>query len=273
MTEPDPEQHWYARRGANILGPYTPDELSRYILLGRVRLSDRISADGHTWYRLADRSDLIPEAMNDLDTPEGRARFEAARREADERSHHRSRLRRRREDKPERWGPRRPWLAGTAVVAVMVVLALIGWRLDFGPVPGTQPDCSASAAANVDWSYCIKEDLVLAAGTDLTGLMAVNASLRGAELAGVRMRGASLAHADLTGANLESADLARADLEGADLRGARLANASLAGASLRHADLRGADLAGVDIDDADLSGAAWAVGDWCRHGSIGECRR
>lgn len=86
MSDPAVTLRWYVRRGSQILGPYGVEDLERYILLGRVRLSDQLSPDGYTWVRLSDRPDWLPAAMRDMDTPEGRERFEAARRDVDERA-------------------------------------------------------------------------------------------------------------------------------------------------------------------------------------------
>ncbi len=264
---------WYVRRGSRITGPYARAELERAILLGRIRPSDRVSPDGRTWFRLADRGDLIPAAMQDLQSLEGRARFETARRQADQRSGIRggapSRL--------QRLDPRHWPRGGAACVAVAafalvtVLLLLVGWQRDFSAPGPVQPDCTAAPAPGVDWSYCLLTALAFEEGADLAGLRAIHASLRDAEIVGGNLAGAKLVHADLAGINLRGANLAEADLEGADLRGACLHDADLRDANLRNTDLRDADLDGARLDGAILDGAAWAAGEWCRDGSVGEC--
>lgn len=79
------ERQWYVRRGSAVQGPYSLRQLQRYLLLGRVRLTDRVSLDGEQWTRITQRPDLIPEEMSDLGTEEGLARYEAARQAVDER--------------------------------------------------------------------------------------------------------------------------------------------------------------------------------------------
>lgn len=79
------DREWYVRRGSAVQGPYSRDQLRRYILLGRVRLTDRVSEDGARWFRLTQCLELIPEEMHDLGSEEGLARYEAARRALDER--------------------------------------------------------------------------------------------------------------------------------------------------------------------------------------------
>lgn len=267
---------WYVRRGSSLQGPYAHDELQRYLLLGRVRPSDRVSADGRTWYRLSDCEDLIPEAMRDLDTPEGQARYEAARQAADERGRQGEAVvlpggRRAIDPAPT---TRRGviGIAMAALAAVGAALLVIGWYGDFGHVADSPPDCGAPAVPGVNWSYCVHDGLRLAAGTDLRGMKGVSVSLREAQLAGTGLQDADLVRAKLDGANLERAVLDAADLSGADLRGARLAGASLVGTVLRHADLRHAVLDGADLERADLSHAAWDDGVSCREDSIGYCR-
>lgn len=79
------DREWYVRRGSAVQGPYSRDQMRRYILLGRVRLTDRVSEDGQRWSRVTQCPVLIPEEMHDLGSEEGLARYEAARRALDER--------------------------------------------------------------------------------------------------------------------------------------------------------------------------------------------
>ena len=67
-------------------------------------------------------------------------------------------------------------------------------------------DCQLPAVKGVDWSGCLKDDILL-----------VGADLRDAKLVGTRLRNANLTHADLRHANLAQADLSGAKLEGARL--------------------------------------------------------
>ncbi|WP_096366056.1 hypothetical protein [Thiohalobacter thiocyanaticus] len=80
------EQFWFTRRAGQVRGPYQGGEISRYILLGRLREADEISPDRHHWRQLGDHPELIPEVMRDADSEAGRRRLAAARAEADERS-------------------------------------------------------------------------------------------------------------------------------------------------------------------------------------------
>lgn len=279
MTADDENEYWYVRRGSSIQGPYDADQIHRYLLLGRVRLTDRISLDGENWQALTQRGELIPEEMRDLESEEGRARFEAARLAVDERGRDPAVDEpvaggQRAEDSPgagqvSRWSRTR--FAALAVIALG--LALAGYYMEFPDGASIDPDCGAAPAPAVDWSYCVKDGLEVDPGTDLSSLRALNASLRDARLAGGSLRSAGLAYADLAGADLHGADLGEADLRGAILRGADLRDARFTGADLTYADLRGADIAGAELEGADFGYAVWVDGRPCPPDSIGGCGR
>lgn len=76
------EAQWYVQKGSRVQGPYSSDEVGRYLLLGRVRNTDRVSRDGELWEPVTQVPELIPEELLDLDTDVGFARF------VDERSRH-----------------------------------------------------------------------------------------------------------------------------------------------------------------------------------------
>jgi len=269
------QEFWYVRRGASIQGPYDTVQIRRYLLLGRVRLTDRVSPDGSTWHSLTQRGALIPEEMRDLESEEGRARFEAARRAIDERDvsggDAEARRGRRADDRRALGVSRWSQASFVAVAVLAAALGYLGYYAEFPRGIAVEPDCDAGAARSVDWSYCIKDNLVLQSGSNLSDLRALNASLRNAHLADTVLHSATLAYADLGGANLRGADLSEANLRGADLRAADLRRTSLEGANLAHADLRGARLEGASLDGADLGYAVWIDGRPCLPDSIGRC--
>ena len=80
-------QLWYVRRGGQTRGPFHAGLLRRYVLLGRLSLSDEASRDNETWTAIAQLPDLIHPAMQDLDMddPVALDRLLAAKRWADER--------------------------------------------------------------------------------------------------------------------------------------------------------------------------------------------
>lgn len=108
-------QFWYTRREGRVRGPFPATEISRYILLGRIRLEDELSADGEYWQPLSAHPDLIPDVMKHTDPDE--AELAAARAAVDERSGHDRRTTRRlappgiERRKGERRAPEDPLLA------------------------------------------------------------------------------------------------------------------------------------------------------------------
>ena len=79
------EAEWYVQKGARVLGPFSPEEVGRFLLLGRVRNTDRVSRDGELWEPVTQVPELVPEELLDLDASGGMARFLMARAEREER--------------------------------------------------------------------------------------------------------------------------------------------------------------------------------------------
>lgn len=285
IAQDDDTREWYVRRSGTVQGPFAAERIRRYLLLGRLRLSDRVSVDGASWQPVTQWPQLIPEEMRDLGTEAGRARFEQARRAADERSVDREAaapeasadptltdIPRRATARPGR-APRRPalvLLAFGGLVALAVTLIAVGYYRDFEREGVRAADCSG--ADSRVWNGCVKDGMKLEPGVVLADLQAINASLRDARLVGVDLTGARLDYVELSGSRLERADLRGAVLRGADLRGADLRQADLRRADLRHADLRGARIDGARLEGAMLGNALWLDGHGCAPGSVGQCR-
>ncbi len=276
MNKDEEKSVWYVRRSTAVQGPYSATNVQRYLLLGRLRLSDRVSADGRCWEPLTQRAELIPDEMRDLGTDEGRARFEAARRAIDERSADREGAAHPRPREGNARGRRGSVVVLAGLITVVILLVGIGWYRDFGNGLMGDPDCSASPGEGVVWSGCIKDGIILAEGATLKGLHALNASLRDARLPAVDLSGARLDYADLIRANLMDADLGEAVLRGAtlsraDLREADLSNADLRNADLRNVDLRDARIEGAVFEGAMLGNALWIDGRACAADAVGTC--
>lgn len=270
MSAQEEKPVWYVRRSTTVQGPYSASLIQRYLLLGRLRLSDRVSLDGRCWDALTQCAELIPDEMRDLGSDEGRARFEAARRAADERSGDRE------ASAAPRWsahpGRRRGSILALAGLAVVVILLVgIGWYRDFDSGVMHQADCGASPGRDVVWSGCVKDGMVFEPGSTLTGLRAFNASLREARLPAVVMPAARLDYSDLTDASLPDADLTGAVLRGAALNRADLRGADFTDADLRNADLRNARIEGAVFDGAMLGNALWVDGNSCAPDAVGGC--
>ena len=88
MHEPgDSEQLWLTRRDGVVRGPFPAAWVRRYILLGRIRMTDELRLGAGEW-RPAFRCDaLIPEVLRQPLTEDNLVRLKQARWEADERGH------------------------------------------------------------------------------------------------------------------------------------------------------------------------------------------
>ena len=283
-------QNWYVRRGNEVRGPFPAGLVSRYILLGRIRVKDEISPDGEDWIPVTEVPELIPDVMKEAarnrDDPETQERLAAARRWADERhdpdghgdddrrdeedpelAEHRRAVAKREREKGIGWG------RGTQyAVLVIIILAVVAtpFLLPSGEGPG-EPQCEAPPSPGVNWSSCDLEQGGFA-NADLRGAYLRNVNLGGAVLRAADLSETDLAYADLSGAAMQGASLAGARLKGADLRGADLANADLQGADLSYVDLRGARLDGADVNGARLDHALWRDDIVCLPGSVGTCK-
>ncbi len=79
------EQQWYVQKGSHVQGPYTTNEVGRYLLLGRVRNTDRVSKDGELWEPVTQVPELIPEELLNLDTDMGWKKYLQTHQQHDER--------------------------------------------------------------------------------------------------------------------------------------------------------------------------------------------
>lgn len=281
----------YTRREGEVKGPFPAGQIVRYILLGRIKPSDEVSEDKHTWMRVDQREDLMPDVMHlDLSIPENRERFEAARRWADERrqphedEHHVGHDERRQPESEELLSYRqireeviatpkpRRWKGPVVLFTLVAVLAVLIWAATvFTPEPPKIiADCQAIAGPGVVWDNCHKDGLKLLS-MDLHGASIRNASLNSIVADNTNFSDSNLQYtsfnlAKLAGANFQSARLMGASFRDADLRGANLQDADLSYANLTDAILQDAKLEGAKLDHA-----YWIDGSLCAPGSIGTC--
>lgn len=298
----DKSGRWYTRREGVVRGPYPAGQISRYILLGRIRESDELSQDQHSWRQVSDCQEMIPEVMKLPPTEENLERLMMARMREDERRP--GDRRDQQPDPPESIKERRSGverrhsepdlflrhrqlkqeilksvarvrpeykIPGLLAAGILLVL-LLGFLTGSEQPDQMAPDCRAAAETGVNWDNCSFPGADIR-HADLSGAMIRNAKLDGSQLAGVqfinaRLDYSSLAITDLSGADLSNAVLVGASLQGADLRHARLYKTNLA-----YADLSGADLGGADLTGAVLDHAIWIDRKTCAPGSVGRCER
>ncbi len=63
---PEQQPCWYMRRQGIVRGPLSAQHVTRYILLGRIRLLDELSTDRTTWRCVNSYTELLPPELSDL---------------------------------------------------------------------------------------------------------------------------------------------------------------------------------------------------------------
>lgn len=79
------ESQWYVQKGSRVQGPFSTNEVGRFLLLGRVRNTDRVSRDGELWEPVTQVPELIPEELLNLQSDDGWNQFLKVRDGQDER--------------------------------------------------------------------------------------------------------------------------------------------------------------------------------------------
>ena len=72
-------------RDGRVRGPFNADYITRYLLLGRIRLNDRLSQDRLKWYPVTDFPELLPEELSALSSWDDYQQLVLARIRIDER--------------------------------------------------------------------------------------------------------------------------------------------------------------------------------------------
>ncbi len=287
-------------KSAEIKGPFPSGLVSRYVLLGRVQLTDEVSVDREIWRPVNEVVELIPEIMlGDDNDPAVLERLNAAKRWSDERLAHdrradqppnpeflRRRAGERRQSEPavivqhrvaktkrstdekDLQPPRRYGMFIT--VGSIGLLALTFFFIPRDERQDTLRDCLTAAQPKVEWSGCKMEGAQLDRA-NLQGAQLREAILNGASLQQANLKGADLSYAELNFSNLSMADLSGALLLGTSLRGANLTNTNLRAANLSYADFSGADLSSAQLEGALLDNAIWIDKSKCAPQSVGRC--
>jgi hypothetical protein len=76
---------WYSRRGGVIRGPFTAEDITRHLLLGRIRLEDELSTNKTTWTSVNCFSGMLPPEVINLTSWDDYQKLVEARMQVDER--------------------------------------------------------------------------------------------------------------------------------------------------------------------------------------------
>jgi len=86
MVERDHDTlQWHTRREGVIRGPFTAGDITRYLLLGRIRLDDELSTDKMIWSTANCFSSMLPPEVINLTSWDDYQKLVEARIQADER--------------------------------------------------------------------------------------------------------------------------------------------------------------------------------------------
>ena len=86
---PEQQPEWYMRRQGTVRGPFCAQQITRYILLGRIGLQDELSSDLQTWRRVNSFTDVLPPEFADLSNWNNYQQLVVSRMLLDERKHQR----------------------------------------------------------------------------------------------------------------------------------------------------------------------------------------
>lgn len=89
MVDTQRKGAWYTRREGVVRGPFGSGHITRYILLGRIRLDDELSHDRTTWQQARSLTGLLPAEMVNLEGWQDYRQLAEARMRVDERKQER----------------------------------------------------------------------------------------------------------------------------------------------------------------------------------------
>jgi len=85
MARHTSQGQWYTRRAGVVRGPFSNDEISRNLILGRLCSNDEVSPDRSRWTSAGHCKSLLPEELQQLSSWQDYQRLAIARVQADER--------------------------------------------------------------------------------------------------------------------------------------------------------------------------------------------
>lgn len=85
MSQLQLQMQWYTRRDGVIRGPFGSDEITRYLVLGRIRMDDELSEDRLSWTTANHCSELLPDELQNLSSWDDYQQLVITRMQVDER--------------------------------------------------------------------------------------------------------------------------------------------------------------------------------------------
>lgn len=86
---PEQQLEWFMRRQGTVRGPFSAQHITRYILLGRLRLQDELSTDRKIWRCVSSFTEMLPPEFSDLSRWDNYQKLVVSRMLVEERKHER----------------------------------------------------------------------------------------------------------------------------------------------------------------------------------------
>jgi len=278
----------YTRRGNTIRGPFPSKQITRHVLLGRLKVTDKVSSDQINWKTIADFPEIIPEEIaRNSDNPQAQERLKLARYREDERlsddrrtnsrvsdSHEKGKSSNRRQSEPYdvkkhrivkteilKEGRKTESYLGLGVSIIIFIVIVVA--VNFIESPPIEVNfvkqCNSTPKPAVDWRDCNMEGAVIDEA-NLRSAQMRNANLTGSSIMNTDLSESDLAYGNFSLVNFKFSNFRNTNLFGSTLRKTNLSNTNMLNANLsfsilQDANLSYANLQNANLVNADLSGA------------------
>jgi Pentapeptide repeats (8 copies) len=286
---------WFVRRNGEVKGPFMPAQITRNILLGRLKPDDELSSDEQHWQQVAMHRELYPDVLQE--SPVNDEKVDIAKIQVDERVADKRREKQKMAEDRRRTRDRRATESDAILVhrhhrkevadackngmerpkipilsILLIVIVIVGFGMLLKPEKkNLKSDCTLPPNTGVNWSNCNFINLN-AENQNLEFAILTDAKLNESKLSGVNLSGSDMAYAEIIRSDLSYANLKNVRLIGANLQHSDLSYANLEGTDFSYADLSNALLAGADMTNTKLSNTIWIDGKICEKGSVGSCQ-
>lgn len=281
------EKQWFVRRNETVQGPFASAQITRNILLGKIRANDELSSNKKNWQAVAKHRELYPDVAqietSGLETTPDKPADTLKEKgiEKQKRAEERRYLQERRKTAADAELIKQQASASgrnnksmrmpvVSLILILMFIAFFAYQLRSNQITN-KADCLSPAGSGVNWHSCTLPYLQVE-NKNLDASVLRDAILNEAKLMGTSFINADMAYVELIKSDLSYTNLESAYLIGANLRQADLRYSNLKGADLSYADLSGALLAGANMENTRLDNTIWFDGKVCAKGSLGLCR-
>jgi len=278
----------YTRRGDTIRGPFPSKQITRHVLLGRLKITDKVSIDQINWKPISEFPEIIPtEVSVNSDDPQARERLKLARYREDERLSDDRRADKRSSDAGDKRSSSnrrktepmdvqlhrevktevfKEGKKSESFIVLGVSIFFLAGLVAAGYFVKSKPVevkfvrlCNTIPKPGVDWQNCKMEGSVFNKA-NLKKSRLRNVNLTGSSIKSTNLSDSDLSYGNFSLVNFKFSNFNNSNLLGSVFRKANLShttmlNSNLSFSILQDADLSYADLKNAILTNADLSGA------------------